>query len=176
MPYTQDFLLTLDFTFPVSRSASPLFPNPALDRSPSAMSTSPEGSDLQNGTVHEPGLEPKSDPAAGPERAPVPEGSAVTASGDPEPEQTEPSPTSEIQSVEPDNPPAAEEPTRPQLQKDEGSRTFTMRELLNELKTDQNETNSPYRLLLSFAFKFFSGTFTELVFSGSCCYFLIMKE
>jgi len=40
----------------------------------------------------------------------------------------------------------------PQLRKDEGSRTFTMRELLNGLKNDsepeKEDTNSPYRLLL----------------------------
>jgi len=40
----------------------------------------------------------------------------------------------------------------PQLRKDEGSRTFTMRELLNGLKNDsepeKEDANSPYRLLL----------------------------
>lgn len=40
----------------------------------------------------------------------------------------------------------------PQLRKDEGSRTFTMRELLNGLKNDsepeKEDANSPYRLML----------------------------
>ena len=42
----------------------------------------------------------------------------------------------------------------PKLRKDEGSRTFTMRELLNGLKTgsepEKEDANSPYRLLLLF--------------------------
>ncbi|KAK4787090.1 hypothetical protein SAY86_010923 [Trapa natans] len=108
------------------------------------MSTSPEESDLQNDTAHEPGLEPKLELEAGAEAEPAPAESAITAGEDLESEETETSPPFGIQSVESDHPPAAEEPAGPQLQKDEGSRTFTMRELLNELKTDPNETNSPY--------------------------------
>ena len=44
---------------------------------------------------------------------------------------------------------SSEGAARPELKKDEGSRTFTMRELLNGLKNDQandaaNESSSPY--------------------------------
>lgn len=50
-----------------------------------------------------------------------------------------------IQSNDNSNPPSveAEEIVHSQLQKDEGSRTFTMRELLNELKGDNGEVNEP---------------------------------
>lgn len=129
------------------------------------MSTPPEEPELQNGAVHEPESEakPVAEAEPEPEPAPVLAESAVTADGDPGPEETEPNRPSEIQPVEPNDPHPAEEPARPQLKKDEGSRTFTMRELLNELKTDQNETNSPYRLVLSCQFKLGSGTFTQLM-------------
>lgn len=59
-----------------------------------------------------------------------------------------------IHSNDADNTPSGEPTSQPQLRKDEGSRTFTMRELLNGLKNDsepdKEDANSPYR----FPFRF----------------------
>ncbi|PKI43630.1 hypothetical protein CRG98_035981 [Punica granatum] len=114
------------------------------------MSTPPDEPELQNGVEHEPETEPKPEPVPEHERQPEPtpapeEEPAATADADPAPGEVESNLPPEIQSGEPENPPPAEEPARPQLKKDEGSRTFTMRELLNGLKTDENEASSPYR-------------------------------
>ncbi|KAA8525720.1 hypothetical protein F0562_007575 [Nyssa sinensis] len=58
-----------------------------------------------------------------------------------------------IQSIDAENTYSAEQVKQPELPKDQGSRTFTMRELLNELKNGEanedseaegQETNSPY--------------------------------
>ncbi|KAK4771456.1 hypothetical protein SAY87_031988 [Trapa incisa] len=110
------------------------------------MPTPPEESQLQNGALHE-GTHPELevDPEAVPEPTPALEvASADTVNADSETEGAEPNRSTEIHSGESDSPPQAEEPVHPQLKKDEGSRTFTMRELLNELKTDENEANDPY--------------------------------
>lgn len=113
------------------------------------MTTPPEESELQNGTVHEPEpeLESKQETESAPTAAQEVE-SAGTADADPKTEEAELNRPAEIQSCGPNSSPPAEEPARPQLKKDEGNRTFTMRELLNELKTDEKEVNSPYRLVL----------------------------
>ncbi|KAF7828100.1 protein HLB1 [Senna tora] len=54
---------------------------------------------------------------------------------------------SSIRSNDADNSPSGEATSRPQLRKDEGNRTFTMRELLNGLKNDsepdKDDVNSP---------------------------------
>ncbi|KAK7278314.1 hypothetical protein RJT34_23341 [Clitoria ternatea] len=116
-----------------------------------------------NGLQPAPEPQPVSEPEShnGPQPAPEP---------NPQPE-TEPVPTEETQSqLEPKSEPEADPVVKdadlretaihsnddadtnpsshPQLRKDEGNRTFTMRELLNGLKTDsepeREDTNSPY--------------------------------
>ncbi|GKV04013.1 hypothetical protein SLEP1_g16231 [Rubroshorea leprosula] len=49
-----------------------------------------------------------------------------------------------IQSNEDTTATSANQVAHPDLQKDEGNRTFTMRELLSELKSDEDEAGSPY--------------------------------
>ncbi|KAI6701943.1 hypothetical protein NL676_011079 [Syzygium grande] len=107
------------------------------------MSTTTEEPELQKGPDHEPGTEPE-----------APE----IASSDADPQREEPEEAA-IQSGEPGSDPSPTEeeaPARPELRKDEGNRTFTMRELLNELKNDdaaespknpegeRREASSPY--------------------------------
>lgn len=112
----------------------------------------------QNG--HQPVPESEPEPNPQPETEPVPPAEAQTQT------QTKLEPESEsgsgpdpavndvdlretaIQSNDADGNPSP----KPQLRKDEGSRTFTMRELLNGLKTDsepeREDANSHYRLPL----------------------------
>ncbi|XP_056174212.1 protein HLB1 isoform X2 [Syzygium oleosum] len=107
------------------------------------MSTTTEEPELQQGPDHEPEPEPEAPEIASSDADPrreEPEDAAIQ-SGEPE---SDPSPTGE------------EAPARPELRKDEGNRTFTMRELLNELKNDdaaespknpdgeRREVSSPY--------------------------------
>ncbi|KAL3742859.1 hypothetical protein ACJRO7_018205 [Eucalyptus globulus] len=111
------------------------------------MSTTTEEPELQKGPDREPDPEPKPEPEE-PEVAP----------GDADPKKEEPGEEAAIQSGEPEGDPSpkGEAPARPELRKDEGNRTFTMRELLNELKNDdaaegpnnpdgeRREVDSPY--------------------------------
>ncbi|KAH7550070.1 hypothetical protein ACOSQ2_025076 [Xanthoceras sorbifolium] len=80
-----------------------------------SLSTTPEEPQLQNGDASE--HTPKPQPDANPTAEETLE-AAETAIQSPSTEQT---------------------PRKPELRKDEGSRTFTMRELLSELKSDEGE-------------------------------------
>ncbi|XP_030530223.2 protein HLB1 isoform X2 [Rhodamnia argentea] len=118
------------------------------------MSATTEEPELQKGPDHEPEPEPEPEPKAEPKPEPE-EPEIVSSDADPKKEEPE---ESAIQSGEPesDSSPKKEAPARPELRKDEGNRTFTMRELLNELKNDdatespnnpdgdRREVNSPY--------------------------------
>ncbi|KAF3434197.1 hypothetical protein FNV43_RR25300 [Rhamnella rubrinervis] len=130
------------------------------------MSTTTGESEAQNGVepeakpIAEP--EPEAKPIAEPEPEPEPavpepqpeeaepkQSEALVSDVDPMPE--EPQQTSSIQSNDDasKSPSAPQESAHPELRKDQGSRTFTMRELLNGLKNDQGneapyDTTSPY--------------------------------
>ncbi|XP_035543744.1 protein HLB1-like isoform X2 [Juglans regia] len=112
------------------------------------MSATAEESELQNGVETEPS-EPEPKPVAQPE----PETEPAESESVPEPKleppvatDTDPDPQelkeSSIQSNEADNK-AANASTERQLRKDEGSRTFTMRELLSGLKGDEPDETGP---------------------------------
>ncbi|RVW91655.1 Protein HLB1 [Vitis vinifera] len=93
------------------------------------MASPSDESELQNGGGE-----------AAPESVPEPKVEVNTeaeAKVDGDPEQTV------IQSNDAENTPSAEQSAKPELQKDEGSQTFTMRELLSELK--DSEGNSAAR-------------------------------
>lgn len=93
------------------------------------MASPSDESELQNGGGE-----------AAPESVPEPKVEVNTeaeAKVDGDPEQTV------IQSNDAENTPSAEQSAKPELQKDEGSQTFTMRELLSELK--DGEGNSAAR-------------------------------
>lgn len=64
---------------------------------------------------------------------------------------------SSIQSSDAAKPSSTDQNARPQLRKDEGNRTFTMRELLTEFKSDEDESGSPYRYIF-FSFWIFDWT------------------
>ncbi|XP_054823229.1 protein HLB1 [Prosopis cineraria] len=124
------------------------------------MSSEPE---LQNG--HQPELHPRPEENPSSEIEPEP---ASPAPQQPQPEMksgSEPKAEAEpvetdvdlkssealqtsIRSNDADHAPSAEPSARPELRKDEGSRTFTMRELLNGLKNDsepdKEDASSPY--------------------------------
>ena len=123
--------------------------------------TTPEEPELQNGVVPEPNsnseLEPEPQPKPSdplpqpesqpeqeaPEPKPEPEPEAEITDADPNPEDPKPSP---IQSNGSENATDKEaQISKPELRKDEGSRTFTMRELLHGLKTEETDATSPYR-------------------------------
>ncbi|KAG8659005.1 hypothetical protein MANES_02G003100v8 [Manihot esculenta] len=89
--------------------------------------------------IPEPNFVPESVPA--PASEPEPQSAAVVVK-DADPD-TEGPRDSLIQSNEADNPQSNEQNARPELRKDGGSRTFTMRELLTELKTGEGDHASP---------------------------------
>lgn len=129
------------------------------------MSTPAEEPPSQNGLQPDPATnpesQPESQPVLEPEPAPVPETQPEPV---PEPEaQPEPEAKAELQprpepvvsdgadpTVETSTPiqSSSQGTARPELKNDEGSRTFTMRELLNGLKNEgndaANESSSPY--------------------------------
>jgi outer membrane biosynthesis protein TonB len=131
---------------------------------PLTMSTTAEEPELQNG--HEPEPIPKREPEPEPESEPEPSEPEPKPVAQPEPESVpEPKPEppeatdadpkpeepkqSSIRSNEADGNASAKAPTG-ELRKDEGSRTFTMRELLSGLKADEvdesvPDATSPYR-------------------------------
>lgn len=114
----------------------------------------------------EPDPKPKSEPdeavpepqpeAEGKQSEPKPEAGAVTSGADPKldrPEETSIRSNDNSQNTPSDS--APQESAHPELRKDQGSRTFTMRELLNGLKNDQgndapSDAPSPYRSHFSF--------------------------
>lgn len=85
----------------------------------------------------EPNLIPQPEEASKPEPEPEPE-SAVVAVTDADPKAGEPKEAS-IQSNEVAKAQSNEQNARPDLRKDEGNRTFTMRELLSELKNEEGD-------------------------------------
>ena len=120
------------------------------------MSTIPEEPELQNGVEPEPKSksesesEPKpSEPLPQPESEPEPEAPEPKAEPEPavtdaDPKLNDPTPNP-IRSNGSDNAAKDAQISHPELRKDEGSRTFTMRELLHGLKTDEPDATSPYR-------------------------------
>ncbi|EOY23902.1 Tetratricopeptide repeat-like superfamily protein isoform 2, partial [Theobroma cacao] len=114
-----------------------------------AMSAMTEESELQNGfqAQSEPELESKvesqpeqqSEPETKPEEELKPE--PVVTDADLKPEEDK---EGSIQSNEVDKPASTDQIARPELGNDEGNRTFTMRELLSELKSEEDDAGSPY--------------------------------
>uniref|UniRef100_A0A2P2K5H6 Uncharacterized protein MANES_01G051700 n=1 Tax=Rhizophora mucronata TaxID=61149 RepID=A0A2P2K5H6_RHIMU len=110
------------------------------------MSPSPEASELQNGAETEPEAvsAPPPDPEPEAEQVPEVEPQRATAAGD-EDRRVEEEPTKEeaaIQSNRVEEFRSNDEKAHP---KEQGNRTFTMRELLSELKTEEGEdAGTPY--------------------------------
>ncbi|XWS50155.1 hypothetical protein CRYUN_Cryun12cG0064700 [Craigia yunnanensis] len=111
------------------------------------MSDMTQESQVQNG--FEPQPEPESKVESQPEQQPDPETKPeeelkpelVVTDTDPKPEEEK---ESSIQLNEAAKPASTDQIARPELRKDEGNRTFTMRELLSELKSDEDDAGSPY--------------------------------
>nr|KJB24145.1 hypothetical protein B456_004G129800 [Gossypium raimondii] len=111
------------------------------------MSETTEGSELQNGFQPQPRPEPEpeselkveSQPEQQPEEELKPE--PVVTDADPKPE---PNNESSIQSNETTKQASTDQVAPPGRRKDEENRTFTMRELLSELKSDEDDAGSPY--------------------------------
>lgn len=125
------------------------------------MSTIPDEPELQNGVEPEP--KSKSESESEPQPEPKPSEPLPQPESEPEPEAPEPKPEPEPEPAVTDADPKLNDPTpnpiqsngsdnaakdaqisHPELRKDEGSRTFTMRELLHGLKTDEPDATSPY--------------------------------
>lgn len=135
------------------------------------MSSEPE---LQNGLQPEP--HPQSpQPESPSHQQPQPElesGSEPKAEVEPvktdvDLKSSEASQTS-IHSNDADHARSTEPTSRPELRKDEGSRTFTMRELLNGLKSDsepdKEDASSPYRFTFCCAIDVFLSHFLSLIY------------
>ncbi|KAF2298053.1 hypothetical protein GH714_008101 [Hevea brasiliensis] len=111
---------------------------------------STEEPQLQNGAEIEPERTPEPNPAREPATTSEPEPNLASQ---PEPDSTalaitdvypnaqEPTDAS-IQSNEADKPQSNDQNARPELRKDEGSRTFTMRELLSESRSAEGDDAS----------------------------------
>lgn len=122
--------------------------------------TTPDESETQTGA--EPEAKPIAEPDPEPEPNAEPESEAVPQPrpddeaeakqseapvGGADPEQPEePKQTTSIPSNDDvgKSTSAAQEGAHPELRKDQGSRTFTMRELLSGLKNDQGNSDAPY--------------------------------
>ncbi|KDP25200.1 hypothetical protein JCGZ_20356 [Jatropha curcas] len=114
-------------------------PNPVPDDEPA--SSTPEPNPVPD---NEPASTPEQNLAPEPEEASKsePESTAV-AVADVDPKAEEPKEVL-IDSSEATQPQSNEQNARPDLRKDEGNRTFTMRELLSELKSDEgDDVSSP---------------------------------
>ncbi|XVF12881.1 hypothetical protein REPUB_Repub08aG0158100 [Reevesia pubescens] len=119
------------------------------------MSETSQESELQNGS--QPQLEAESEseseskvesqpeqptePEAQPEPAAETNPETVVTDVDPKPVEDK---ESSIQSYEMNKPASTDQIARPELRKDEENRTFTMRELLSELKSDEDDAGSHY--------------------------------
>lgn len=114
---------------------------------------STEEPQLENGAKPAPEHNPESNPVREP--APIsepepnlasqpPSDSTPVAITDADPKAEEPKDAS-IQSNEADISQSNDQNARPELRKDDGSRTFTMRELLSELKTEEGDDASTPR-------------------------------
>ncbi|TYI39805.1 hypothetical protein ES332_A02G119200v1 [Gossypium tomentosum] len=113
-----------------------------------------EESELHNG--HQPQAEPEPEPESKAESQPESKTEPGTENKPEEALKVEPVVTgadpntkeedkeSSIQSNDAAKPSSTDQNARPQLRKDEGNRTFTMRELLTEFKSDEEEAGSPY--------------------------------
>ena len=113
------------------------------------MSETTQESQLQNGFQPQP--EPESKIESQPEQQSEPEEELkpelVVTDADPKPEKDK---ESSIQLKEAAKPASTDQIARPELRKDEGNRTFTMTELLSELKSDEDDAGSPYRYFVFF--------------------------
>ncbi|XP_022722055.1 protein HLB1-like isoform X3 [Durio zibethinus] len=107
------------------------------------MSETTQESELQNGFQPEPQAERESESKveSQPEQQSEPETQPepVVTDADPKPEEDK---ESSIQSNETAKPVSNDQIARLELRKDEGNRTFTMRELLSELKSDEDGAGS----------------------------------
>ncbi|KAK8306024.1 hypothetical protein V6Z12_D03G102200 [Gossypium hirsutum] len=111
-----------------------------------------EESELHNG--HQPQAEPEPESKAesqpesktepGPENKPEEALKLEPVVTGADPNTKEEDKESSIQSNDAATPSSTDQNARPQLRKDEGNRTFTMRELLTEFKSDEEEVGSPY--------------------------------
>ncbi|MBA0678168.1 hypothetical protein Goari_019528 [Gossypium aridum] len=111
-----------------------------------------EESELHNG--HQPQAEPEPESKAesqpesktepGPENKPEEALKLEPVVTGADPNTKEEDKESSIQSNDAATPSSTDQNARPQLRKDEGNRTFTMRELLTEFKSDEEEAGSPY--------------------------------
>ncbi|KAL4339253.1 hypothetical protein GQ457_08G035290 [Hibiscus cannabinus] len=113
------------------------------------MSETTQGSLLQNGSqpLPEPEslLQAESQPELPPETKPDEELKSEPVVTDAVPEsEPEPDADSSIQSNETAKQASADQVVRPALREDEENRTFTMRELLSELKSEEDDAGSPY--------------------------------
>ncbi|GMI76446.1 HYPERSENSITIVE TO LATRUNCULIN B 1 [Hibiscus trionum] len=111
------------------------------------MSETTQGSELQNGFQPQPEseseLKVESQPELQSETKPDEELKSEPVVTDAEP-KPEPDTESAIQSNETAKQASTDQVPRPELRKDEENRPFTMRELLSELKSDEDDAGSPY--------------------------------
>lgn len=120
-----------------------------------------EESELHNG--HQPQAEPEPESKAesqpesktepGPENKPEEALKVEPVVTGADPNTKEEDKESSIQPNDAAKPSSTDQNARPQLRKDEGNRTFTMRELLTEFKSDEEEAGSPYRYIFCFFFR-----------------------
>lgn len=96
----------------------------------------------------EPEAHPESEPETKPKEELKPE---IASDADP---KTEEDKESSIQLNDASKSASTGQVVQPELRKDEGNRTFTMRELLSELKSDEDDAGSPYRYFFLFLFGF----------------------
>ncbi|XP_039054308.1 protein HLB1-like [Hibiscus syriacus] len=101
-----------------------------------------EEPELHNG--HQRQAEPESEVQPGSENNPEEELKQETVVTDTDPDPEEDRKESSIQSDGTVKPSNTDQSARPLLRKDEGNRTFTMRELLTEFKSDEDDADSPY--------------------------------
>ncbi|XVE64610.1 hypothetical protein DITRI_Ditri07aG0114600 [Diplodiscus trichospermus] len=113
------------------------------------MSETTQEFQLQNGFQPQSEPQPESEPKVEsqleqppePDSHPETKPELVVTDTDPKPEEDK---EISIQLNEAAKPASTDRTTRPELRKDEGSGTFTMRELLSELKSDEDDAGSPY--------------------------------
>ncbi|XVF10320.1 hypothetical protein REPUB_Repub07fG0172500 [Reevesia pubescens] len=116
------------------------------------MSETTQESELQNGFQPQPEperpeseskMESQPEPETQPEPEPEPETKPEPVVIDADPKLEEDTESS-IQSNETTKPASTEQIARQELRKDEGNRTFTMTEMLSELKSDEDDASTPY--------------------------------
>lgn len=110
---------------------------PEPEREPASDRKEEPESKLQSETGEEPGMKLESEAEIKKERKSTPEPEPVVSFADPNVEEP-------IQSDGETKVASVDHVAVPQLRKDDGNRTFTMRELLTELKTDEDEAGSSF--------------------------------